>query len=77
MPNQKSRAGHIPLRTCVVCRRKAQKNEFLRFILSRWGIVFDLDNLFPARGSYVCDSNECLLKLEKWKKKRKLRIWHG
>ncbi len=69
MPNRSSNAGHIPQRTCVVCRRKTDKKELMKFILLDSEIVFDLNHDVEKRGYYVCDDNECLQKLEKKVKK--------
>jgi len=71
MVNRNSRAGHKPLRTCVVCRKKLEKDNLIRFILIEGEVIFDLGQRFPARGYYVCDENNCIEKLEKWVIKRK------
>ncbi len=70
MTNKSSKAGHIPLRTCVICKCKAEQKIFLRFVLVDKEIVFDLNRKFPAYGYYVCDKNECLEKIEKWVKRK-------
>lgn len=70
MPNRSSKAGHVPLRTCVICRCKTEQQKFLRFVLIGKEIVFNLKRKFPARGYYVCDKNECLEKIEKWVKRK-------
>lgn len=69
MPNISSKAGHIPLRTCVVCRRKTEKKQLMRFVLLDSEIVFDMNCEIKKRGYYVCDDNSCLQKLEKRVKK--------
>lgn len=73
MPNRASHAGHIPQRTCVICRRKQNKNDLLRFVIWRKQPVFDLTGNLQARGFYVCDENSCLEKIDRWviRKKRK------
>ncbi|MDY6915167.1 MAG: YlxR family protein [Candidatus Cloacimonadota bacterium] len=70
MPNKNSHAGHIPCRTCVICRQKKPKNELIRFQKLFSGIVFDLKNKLPGRGYYVCNSNKCILKMKKWIKRK-------
>ncbi len=69
MPNRSSKAGHIPLRTCVICRRKTEKKQLMRFVLLDSEIVFDMNCDIKKRGYYVCDDNSCLQKLEKKVKK--------
>jgi len=69
MPNRSSNAGHIPQRTCVVCRTKTDKKKLIRFVLLNSEIVFDLNCKIEKHGYYVCDDNNCLQKLEKRVKK--------
>jgi uncharacterized protein len=53
--------GHIPLRTCIGCRKKRPASEMLRF-----KVVGDLvvpavnkDSL-PGRGCYICPEEHCV-----------------
>ena len=78
MPNRSSKAGHIPQRTCVVCRKKSDKKKLMRFVLLDSDIVLDLNCKIEKRGYYVCDDNDCLQKLEKSVKKiLRSRSSHG
>ncbi len=78
MPNRSSKAGHIPQRICVVCRKKSEKKKLMKFILLDSEIVFDLNGVIEKRGYYVCDDNSCLQKLEKRVKKiLRSRSSHG
>ncbi len=70
MPNMNSKAGHIPIRTCVVCREKSEQSQLLSFVLLPGGIVYDLLSRLPARKQYVCRSRACVSGLAKWRKKR-------
>lgn len=54
MPNK----GHVPIRTCVACRRKFPKKELIRFILAGEEIILDERATHPGRGAYLCQ--ECL-----------------
>nr|WP_084032008.1 YlxR family protein [Desulfonatronum lacustre] len=66
------RVGHVPLRTCVVCRRKAPKIELRRFVRnSDQGALVDLRQQLPGRGFYVCNHLLCLDKLTSTGKRRK------
>jgi len=79
MSNRSSKAGHVPQRSCVICRNKTEKKELLRFILLGSEIVFDKNSVLGTRGYYICDLNSCLLKLDKWVSKmlRKNRSSNG
>ena len=70
MPNRASKAGHIPIRSCVICKTKDDQENLIRFAFIKNEIVFDLKRRIAARGYYVCDNNECLQKLDKWLNKR-------
>ncbi|MCB5260172.1 MAG: DUF448 domain-containing protein [Candidatus Cloacimonetes bacterium] len=70
MPNKNSKACHIPIRTCVVCRQKLPQQELLGFILMPSGIVFDMFGRLNVRKQYVCSQRECIALLAKWRKKR-------
>lgn len=73
MPNKASKAGHMPLRTCVACKRKKPQPELMRLVFINGEIVFDLQRRLQGRGYYVCDENRCLEDLKQWLKKRKKR----
>ncbi len=74
MPNKNSNKGHIPRRSCVVCRKKDEKRNLLRFVIIEGEIVFDMKQKLQQRGYYVCNENGCIIKLAKWRKKKKLKI---
>ena len=71
MVNKSSNAGHIPERTCVICKKKNEKSKLLRFVIKNNVIVFDYKQKMQGRGYYCCGISNCLNKLEKWMKKRK------
>ena len=66
MPNRSSKADHIPERSCVICMKKTKLHELIRFVIIDREIVFDISEKLGCRGFYVCNNNECLLKLGKW-----------
>jgi len=70
MPNQNSAAGHIPIRTCVVCRRKAGLPEMLSFVILSGGVVFDIERVLQTRHYHLCGAAACMDSLAKWKQKR-------
>ena len=70
MPNRSSHAHHVPLRMCVICKKRKPQSELLHFVKVKNEIVFDAKRRIMKRGYYCCDDNSCLQKLEKWNKKR-------
>lgn len=73
MPNRNSRADHIPERTCVVCKKKVDYKQLLNFFIIKEGIVFDVARRLQTRKFYLCPEKECILGLDKWKKRRQKR----
>ncbi|MBN2828749.1 MAG: DUF448 domain-containing protein [Candidatus Cloacimonetes bacterium] len=71
MPNQASKAGHKPERSCVICREKKQKTSMFRLVFVSHELIFDIKQIIPGRGYYLCNDNACLGKLEKWIRKKK------
>jgi uncharacterized protein len=59
MAEQQHRAKHVPVRTCVVCREKADKRTLIRIIRTQHGIQVDLTGKMNGRGAYLCDRAEC------------------
>ncbi|HNQ44447.1 MAG TPA: DUF448 domain-containing protein [Candidatus Cloacimonadota bacterium] len=74
MPNQNSNAGHIPQRTCVVCRKICAQSELLSFFLLPSGLVIDLKNRLQARKQYLCANPGCYAGLAKWRRKYAKKI---
>jgi len=62
--------GHIPERTCIVCRKKLPKKELLRFCVKDNQIVLDKTQKEGGRGAYFC--SECISKIKNLKVRRKL-----
>lgn len=53
-------------RTCSVCRKKASKDEFIRVIKNKDGLVsIDYTMKADGRGAYICKSSECILSAKK------------
>lgn len=46
--------GHIPERTCIVCRIKAPKWELIRFVAREGEVIHDERKILPGRGAYFC-----------------------
>ena len=56
--------GHIPIRTCISCGVKKNKNQLIRLTLDDKGkLVRDFSVSMPGRGAYICDLPVCMEKL--------------
>ena len=58
-----------PARTCMACNEQKEKQELLRIVKSKEGIVeIDLTGKKSGRGAYICKNEECLDKVIKSKR---------
>lgn len=58
-----------PTRTCMACNTQKEKQELLRIVKSKEGVVeVDLTGKKNGRGAYICKSEECLDKVIKSKR---------
>ena len=58
-----------PTRTCMGCNQLHEKNELLRIVRSKEGLVeVDLTGKKNGRGAYICKKEECLDKVIKSKR---------
>jgi len=60
-------AKKTPMRMCIACRMSKPKREMLRVVKSGDGIRLDFSGKLEGRGAYLCNSEECLKKLKKYK----------
>lgn len=59
----------IPERTCMACNKQMPKQELLRIVKSKDGLVeIDLTGKKNGRGAYICKNEECLNKIIKSKR---------
>ena len=62
-------------RTCVVCRKKAEKSFLYRFILLNDEIVIDLKHRIYSYGYYFCrDKENCHGSIAKWFKRKNKKV---
>jgi uncharacterized protein len=55
-----SPARHIPLRTCVVCRKNSAKRQLVRLVCAPGeDVEIDLTGRKSGRGAYLCPTVEC------------------
>jgi uncharacterized protein len=50
---------HVPQRTCVVCREKADKRALTRVVLTESGVQLDPTGKMNGRGAYLCERDAC------------------
>ena len=59
----------IPQRSCMGCNEKKDKNQLIRIVKNKSGIIsVDKTGKLEGRGAYICDSTECLDKVIKTKR---------
>lgn len=57
-----------PERTCIVCRKKGSKENFLKIVKNKNGeFSIERDVRLDGRGAYICKNNECFEKCLKTK----------
>jgi len=62
-----------PERTCIACNEQKEKQELLRIVKSKDGIIeVDLTGKKSGRGAYICKSEDCLNKVIKSKRLEKV-----
>lgn len=67
--------GHVPMRMCVVCRRRAPKKALLRYAATETdsALMPDPKQTAPGRGVYHCDAPSCQEAFTRRLTKRKLK----
>jgi len=53
------RPKHVPVRTCVVCREKADKRTLVRVVRTQNGLQIDPSGKLDGRGAYLCEQTQC------------------
>jgi hypothetical protein len=65
--------GHIPIRTCISCGVRRDKNELIRLSLNAEGrLIKDIAGKMRGRGAYVCKTGTCQEQLSKNRRLNKL-----
>ncbi|NLF66925.1 MAG: YlxR family protein [Chloroflexi bacterium] len=63
MAAKQRREKHVPQRTCIVCRSKADKRQLRRLVKAPAGapegVVLDPSGRLPGRGAYLCEKRAC------------------
>ncbi|MDR3074265.1 MAG: DUF448 domain-containing protein [Deltaproteobacteria bacterium] len=55
----KGTARHIPVRMCIICRKRLPKHLLARFVAREGAPLADPRQSLPGRGSYLCSSPAC------------------
>ncbi|MBN2231876.1 MAG: DUF448 domain-containing protein [Deltaproteobacteria bacterium] len=74
-----SSRGHLPERTCIVCRRRGPKTKLYRFVKAEEGLLtFDPEQRRPGRGYYMCGAG-CIRRWHdaRTKRSRKKTLFEG
>lgn len=59
----------IPQRTCIGCNIQKNKNELIRIVMNKEGMIFvDKTGRANGRGAYICNNIDCLEKTIKTKR---------
>lgn len=54
-----------PIRSCIVCRKKNNKNDLFRIISKDKKAYYDIKQSVNSRGIYICKNIDCINKLRK------------
>ena len=55
-----------PLRTCIVCRTKGEKENFIKIVKNKNGLIsIERSQKLEGRGAYICKNIECAKKCQK------------
>lgn len=61
------------IRTCIACKTKGQKEDFIRIVESSNGdCIVDTEHKANSRGEYICNKKECFERILKMKDVSKL-----
>ncbi len=52
--------NYSPQRTCVVCRKKSNKQNFFRVAEQQDKFILDVSHKINARGFYICKNKNCV-----------------
>ena len=52
-----------PERTCIACRKKGVKSDFIKIVFNKNGnISIEEEKKLEGRGAYICNTLECIQK---------------
>ncbi len=56
---------HKPVRMCVSCRERHEKDDLIRLSISNNEIIVDNEKAYNSRAIYVCKNEKCISNLKK------------
>lgn len=57
-----------PIRTCIVCRKKGTKENFIKIVLNKSGeFLIEKNKKLDGRGAYICKNGDCIMNCQKSK----------
>lgn len=59
MKAQAPKPRHIPVRTCIMCRKTDGKRTLNRIVRTSAGVELDPGGKKPGRGAYLCAEPNC------------------
>ena len=66
---------YIPQRTCLICKKKGNKQEYFRLVLNNSEYIVDTYQKMDGRGIYICKNIRCVENLGN--KKVITKLFHG
>lgn len=54
------KSSHVPMRTCVGCRKTRPKQELIRIVDNEEGLKIDRTGKLSGRGVYICPEEDCI-----------------
>lgn len=64
----------MPTRSCIMCRRKDEKEKLIRIAKQNGKLVVDKLQKVNSRGIYFCNNKECISKFIKLCNKGKINL---
>jgi len=65
----------VPIRCCVACRNRKEKNELYRIVADEnSNAVLDREQVINKRGIYICKDKNCILSLQKAIQKNRMNL---
>lgn len=54
------KSSHVPMRTCIGCRKVRPKQELVRIVDNPEGLRIDHTGRLSGRGVYICPEKDCI-----------------
>ena len=65
---EQTKNKRFPVRRCVACNKRTDKNDLIRIAVNKDGVIcIDTSKTLQSRGCYLCDDARCIEKAIKKK----------